>query len=276
MPSGLIIAKGPKVGSTFELRDEVVVIGRDQKSVDFAIPDPAISRRHARLTLRSGGYEIEDLKSSNGTFVNSKRISGPVLLAEGDVIDLGKAVRLSYQSLETGEETVIMPDQEATPQIDASRAGYIEAAVTPDHVSKAYAALASGDAEQIKQYWAEEMVWQVPGQNRLSGWYYGRGEFLAFMGKVGELSGGSFRMDAVAGQVLVTGEYSCDLTRNRGHRAGEPDKTMDIEVAHVLRWRDGKVIAGKGAIFGDGTTEYDQFWSESRFVTPPSHGRKES
>jgi hypothetical protein len=39
---------------------------------------------------------------------------------------------------------------------------------------------------------------------------------------------------------------------------------------HVLRWRDGKVIAGKGAIFGDGTTEYDQFWSRSPVVTPPS------
>jgi uncharacterized protein len=275
MPSGLIIARGPKVGSIFELRDEVIVIGRDRKSVDFEIPDPAISRRHARLTRRGGSYEIEDLKSSNGTFVNSQRITGPVLLAEGDVIDLGKAARLSYQSLETGEETVIMMDQDLAPQVAAPLAGYVEAAVTPEHVLKAYAALSSGDVEQIKEYWAVEMVWQVPGQNRLSGWYYGRDEFLAFMGKVGELSGGSFRMDSVAGQVLVTGEYSCDLTRNRGHRAGQPDKTMDIEVAHVLRWRDGKVIAGKGAIFGDGTTEYDQFWSESPFVTPPSHGHKE-
>ena len=102
------------------------------------------------------------------------------------------------------------------------------------------------------------MVWQVPGHNQLSGWYYGRDEFLAFMGKVGALSDRSFHMDSIAGQVLVTGEYSCDLTRNRGHRDGHPDKTMDIEVAHVLRWRNGKVVAGKGAIFGDGTTEYDR------------------
>jgi ketosteroid isomerase-like protein len=147
----------------------------------------------------------------------------------------------------------------------------IEASVTPEHVLKAYGALASGDINQIKEYWAEDMVWQVPGHNQLSGWYYGRDEFLAFMGKVGELSDRSFRMDPVAGQVLVTGEYSCDLTRNRGHRAGQPNKTMDIEVAHVLRWRNGKVIAGKGGIFGDGTTEYDQFWSRSPAVTPPTH-----
>lgn len=147
----------------------------------------------------------------------------------------------------------------------------IETAVTPEHVLAAYGALASGDIEQIKQYWAEDMVWQVPGHNRLSGWYYSRDEFLAFMGEVGRLSDNSFVMEPVAGQVLVTGEYSCDLTRNRGHRAGHPDKTMDIEVAHVLHWRDGKVVAGKGAIFGDGTVEYDQFWSRSPVVTPPTH-----
>ena len=147
----------------------------------------------------------------------------------------------------------------------------IEASITPEHVGEAYAALSSGDMNRIRQYWAEDMVWQVPGHNELSGWYYNRDEFLAFMGKVGDLSDHSFRMDMVAGRVLVSGDYSVDLTRNRGYRKGAEDKTMDIEVAHVLRWRDGKVIAGKGAIFGDGTTEYDQFWSRSPVVTPPSH-----
>lgn len=105
----------------------------------------------------------------------------------------------------------------------------------------------TGVAGRIREYWAEDMVWQVPGHNRLSGWHYG--------------------LD----QVLVTGEYSADLTRNRGHRAGQPDKTMDIEVVHVLHWRDGRVVAGKGAIFGDGTTEYDQFWSRSPNVTRATH-----
>ena len=38
------------------------------------------------------------------------------------------------------------------------------------------------------------------------------------------------------------------------------DETDD-EDEPVLRWRDGKVIAGRGAIFGDGTAEYDHFWS---------------
>jgi uncharacterized protein len=166
----------------------------------------------------------------------------------------------------------MMQQMGAIPSPDQSPKEYeIEAAITPELVGEAYAALASGDKSRINQYWAEEMVWQVPGHNELSGWYYGRDEFLTFMGKVGDLTDRSFHMDQIAGRVLVTGEYSVDLTRNRGHRKGEEDKTMDIEVAHVLRWKDGKVIAGKGAIFGDGATEYDQFWSRSPFVTPPSH-----
>ena len=147
----------------------------------------------------------------------------------------------------------------------------VKAIVTPQHVKEAYAALNSGDPEKIKQYWAEEMSWQVPGHNRLSCWYFGRDEFLAFMGQVGQLSGNSFRMENIAGQVIVTGEYSANITRNQGNRADQADKTMDIEVVHVLRWKDGKVIAGKGAIFGDGATGYDLFWSSSPMVTPPTH-----
>ncbi|MGB8215363.1 MAG: nuclear transport factor 2 family protein [Anaerolineales bacterium] len=147
----------------------------------------------------------------------------------------------------------------------------VKAIITPEHVKETYAALASGDLERIKQYWAEDMVWQVPGHNQLSGWYFGRDEFLAFMAKVGQLSGNSFRMENIAGQVVVTGEYSADITRNTGNRAEKADKTLDIEVVHVLRWQNGKVIAGKGAIFGDGATEYDQFWSSSPMVTPPTH-----
>jgi len=137
--------------------------------------------------------------------------------------------------------------------------------VTPELVGKAYAALASGDMAQIEQYWAEDMIWLVPGHNPLSGLYHGRGGFLGFMAEVGRLSAGSFNMESVA--VMAGGEYSADVTRNVGYRAGfegkgtVPYTKLDINVVHVLRWRDGKVIEGRGAIFGDGTTEYDQFWA---------------
>ncbi len=137
--------------------------------------------------------------------------------------------------------------------------------VTPDLVRTAYGALASGDMEQIKQYWAEDMNWLVPGHNPLSGWYHGRDAFLGFMGQVGALSANSFNMESIA--VMTSDDYSADVTHNVGFRGGfegkgeVPYTKLDIEVVHVLRWRDGKVIEGRGAIFGDGTTEYDQFWA---------------
>jgi len=135
--------------------------------------------------------------------------------------------------------------------------------ITTDRVKSAYKALATGDRNLIAEFWAEEMVWQVPGHNHLSGWYHGLDEFLGFMGQVGALSGGSFNMETIS--VIVEADWSADITRNQGKRA-DSEKKLDIEVVHVLRWTDGKVVAGKGAIFGDGTTEYDQFWSRAPVV----------
>jgi len=131
--------------------------------------------------------------------------------------------------------------------------------VTEAHVVNAYKALGSGDQDMIEQYWDEEMVWLVPGHNQLSGWKYGRDEFLGFMKRVGELSGNSFNMKTIS--VMTNGEYSTDVTNNTGTRANDKNKKLNIDVAHVLRWRNGKVIAGKGGIFGDGTAQYDEFWA---------------
>jgi ketosteroid isomerase-like protein len=137
--------------------------------------------------------------------------------------------------------------------------------VTPELVREAYAALSSGNPNQIKEYWAEDMNWLVPGHHALSGWYHGRDAFLGFMGNVGKLTANSFNMESVA--IMTNDEYSADVTRNVGYRdgwleSGElPYGKLDIDVVHVLRWRNGQVIEGRGAIFGDGTTRFDQFWS---------------
>lgn len=137
--------------------------------------------------------------------------------------------------------------------------------VTLELVGKAYDALASGNREEIEKYWAQDMKWLVPGHNPLSGWWYGLDGFLEFMGQVGRWSNGSFSMTPIT--VLVNDEYSVDVTHNLGYRAGfegkgeVPYTKLDIEVGHLLRWRDGKVIEGRGGIYGDGTNEYDLFWS---------------
>lgn len=131
--------------------------------------------------------------------------------------------------------------------------------LTPDLVRQAYAALATGDPAKIREYWAEDLRWLVPGHNVLSGWKNNLEEFIQFMATVGQMSDNSFRM--VHSAIMTTDDCSADVSFNTGHRAGNPEKTLGINVIHFLRWRDGKVIEGQGAIFGDGTAEYDKFWS---------------
>jgi DNA-binding winged helix-turn-helix (wHTH) protein len=53
------------------------------------VPDPSVSRHHARLEISATGCEVEDLASKNGTYVNGRRIEGRAPLADGDELRLG-------------------------------------------------------------------------------------------------------------------------------------------------------------------------------------------
>ena len=133
------------------------------------------------------------------------------------------------------------------------------ALITAEQVAAAYAALATGDRARMLEMWNEDMRWLVPGHNPLSGWKNNVDEFMQFMANVGRLSDNSFRMDTIV--VNLADDSSADVTHNTGYRAGQPERRLDIDVIHWMRWRDGKVYEARGAIFGDGTAQYDAFWS---------------
>jgi pSer/pThr/pTyr-binding forkhead associated (FHA) protein len=95
----LVIRSGVDVGKEFILDKNELIIGREQ-TADITISDPEISRRHARLFFQNGGYIIEDLGSTNGTFVNGQKISGPYLLRPGEVVNFGEHVSVLFESVQ--------------------------------------------------------------------------------------------------------------------------------------------------------------------------------
>jgi pSer/pThr/pTyr-binding forkhead associated (FHA) protein len=112
MAMGLIIVRGPGTGQTYTLGAEPVIVGREAQSAKFVIADPAVSRRHARISRQGDGYLIEDLQSTNGTFINAERVVGKIPLTAGDLIELGTAVTLSYDTLDTANVTMLAVNQD--------------------------------------------------------------------------------------------------------------------------------------------------------------------
>ena len=66
-----------------------VVIGRDS-DCDFQITDEAVSSRHARLTYRYLQWWVEDLQSTNGTFLNDQRVETSTVIIKGDELRIGR------------------------------------------------------------------------------------------------------------------------------------------------------------------------------------------
>ena len=105
----LVVRQGPVPGQVFELNKTEIAIGRDISN-DFVINDAEVSRRHARLTLEGERYKIEDLNSTNGTYIDGQRLIGPHLMAIGEIIMFGDNVGVIFD----GEPTT--PDLSVTPQ----------------------------------------------------------------------------------------------------------------------------------------------------------------
>lgn len=93
----LVVRRGPQPNQAFEMTKDVITLGRDITN-DIVINDPEVSRHHLRLTKGVTGYNIEDLGSTNGTFIGGQRISGVRELKRGDMIGLGETVTLGYES----------------------------------------------------------------------------------------------------------------------------------------------------------------------------------
>jgi pSer/pThr/pTyr-binding forkhead associated (FHA) protein len=113
----LIMRSGPTPGAAFTLEGDQLTIGRDSTN-EIVINDAEVSRRHARLTFQGGKYVLEDLGSTNGTFVNGQRLAGPRVLKPGEVVSFGEQIVLVFEAsnFDPGA-TVVSPRAAAVPSI---------------------------------------------------------------------------------------------------------------------------------------------------------------
>ena len=86
----LFVRSESQQGQEFEVGD-VVVLGRSDET-DVVLDDPYASDFHLRLVSQENGMMLHDLGSTNGTYVNGRRVSAPTELKRGDTIQVGKTV----------------------------------------------------------------------------------------------------------------------------------------------------------------------------------------
>ncbi len=87
----LRVTGGPLAGTRITLSDQTILIGRADDST-LVLTDDFASSRHARLTQREGQWYVEDLGSTNGTYLDQQRVQGPLAVAPGQPIRIGATV----------------------------------------------------------------------------------------------------------------------------------------------------------------------------------------
>jgi two-component system cell cycle response regulator len=94
--AALTVLRGELPGALFPLTAAEMIIGRDT-GIAISLPDHSLSRQHARVLRRGSVYTIEDLGSTNGTFVDGARITGLRILEDGSRVHLGSRAVLHFR-----------------------------------------------------------------------------------------------------------------------------------------------------------------------------------
>ena len=91
IPTTLTVTEGSLAGTTLSLMDSGVLLGRNPECT-LVLDDDFASGRHARIFRRDGGWFVEDLGSTNGTFLESNRLTEPTPVEVGSTLRIGKTI----------------------------------------------------------------------------------------------------------------------------------------------------------------------------------------
>ncbi len=90
-PRVLMISQGSQAGLSAELAGGMIMIGRGA-DCQLILDDDYVSTRHARVVATPNGVYVEDLGSTNGTYVNGQRITAPTTITLADSVRIGKTM----------------------------------------------------------------------------------------------------------------------------------------------------------------------------------------
>lgn len=108
----LTMRSGPNPGTVYALDGDQITIGRDASN-EIPVNDAEVSRSHSRLTFQGGKYVLEDMGSTNGTFVNGQRLTGPRVLKTGEVISLGEQIVFVYEAVDSDPGATMVSPRKA-------------------------------------------------------------------------------------------------------------------------------------------------------------------
>ena len=181
----LVVRRGPNPDHVFLLQNDTTIVGREPIN-DVMFPDAEVSRRHCRIVHQKGEFFIEDLGSTNGTFVNGRRIYEITRLSSGDIVDFGETVRVVFEYL------LPMSEEEQELATDPRLKGFREAAYAhtggsyktiPPYSSQPQAVQGGQDAFASLEPTPEELAAQSGsfGLSRWQSWMIGGTLSLLFI-----------------------------------------------------------------------------------------------
>lgn len=121
-------------------------------------------------------------------------------------------------------------------------------------IRNGYEAFSKADMEAVTEFFADDIVWHVGGQNPLSGDYRGKDEVIGFFAKLAQTTGGTLSLEIH--DVIANDEHGVALVASTAEREG---KKLEQRAAHIFHLKDGKAVEFWG--FGEDDRAADEFFS---------------